>query len=83
MRMSPTQRLTLRVWDEHVAREAQQQAQIEAAFDRCDAFDRLGYPAQALRWLDAAEALGGGLPRLYRAKRTRLARARDRSGGEA
>jgi hypothetical protein len=86
MGMSFRQRLILRAWDEHVAHEAEHQARIEVAFDRSDAFDRLGYPALALEWLDAAEALGGGLPPLYRAKRAHLARAielRDCSGGRA
>jgi hypothetical protein len=75
MGMSFRQRFILRAWDERVAREAEHQARIEAAFDRSDAFDRLGYPALALEWLDCAEALGGGLPPLYRAKRARLTQA--------
>jgi hypothetical protein len=86
MGMSFRQRFILRAWDEHVAHEAQHQSRIEAAFDRADGFDRLGYPAQALEWLDLAEALGGGLPPLYRAKRAHLARAielRAGSGGRA
>jgi hypothetical protein len=86
MGMSFRQRFILRAWDERVAHEAEHQARIEAAFDRADAFDRLGYPALALEWLDLAEAIGGGLPPLYRAKRAQLARAielRDPSGGRA
>lgn len=60
-------------WKLRVAREAVHQARIEAAFDRADAFDRLGDFALALEWLDTADALSGGLSPTYRAKRVRLA----------
>jgi hypothetical protein len=61
-------------WDRRVAREAEHQARIEAAFDRADAFDRLGDVELALDWLDEAGALSGGLTPTYRAKRLRLGR---------
>ena len=72
-------------WDRRVAREAEHQARIEAAFDRADAFDRLGDAELALEWLDEAGALSGGLTRTYRAKRLRLGRwvARRRAAGAA
>jgi hypothetical protein len=61
-------------WDRRVAFEAEHQARIEAAFDRADAFDRLGDVELALDWLDQAGALSGGLTPAYRAKRLRLGR---------
>jgi hypothetical protein len=61
-------------WEERVAREAEHQAHIEAAFDRADALDRIGDFERALEWLDEADARSGGLSPTYRAKRTRLAR---------
>jgi hypothetical protein len=61
-------------WDEHVAREVERQARIEAAFDRADACDLFGDSAHALHWLDRAAALAGGLPPGYRARHARLAR---------
>ena len=61
-------------WDRRVARESEHQARIEAAFDRADAFDRLGDLELALEWLDEADALSGGLTPSYRAKRLRLGR---------
>ena len=70
-------------WDRRVAREAEYQARIEAAFDRADAFDRLGDLELALEWLDKADALSGGLTPTYREKRLRLSRdvARPRGVG--
>jgi hypothetical protein len=70
-------------WDRRVAREADHQAPIEAAFDWADAFDRLGDIELALEWLDKPGALSGGLPPTYRAKRRRLGRevARPREAG--
>ena len=44
-------------WDERVAREVEHQARIEAAFDRADAFDRLGHAGRALEWRNRAGAL--------------------------
>jgi hypothetical protein len=44
-------------WDERVAREVEHQACIEAAFDRADAFDRLGLAERALEWRNRADAL--------------------------
>jgi hypothetical protein len=44
-------------WDERVAREVEHQARIEAAFDRADAFDRLGHAERALEWRNRADAL--------------------------
>jgi hypothetical protein len=72
-------------WDQRVAREVEHQARIEAAFDRADAFDRLGDVELALEWLDQADALSGGLTPGYRAKRFRLGRgvARRREAGVA
>jgi hypothetical protein len=65
-------------WDRRVACEAEHQARIEAAFDRADAFDRLGDVELALDWLDQAGELSGGLTPAYRAKRLRLGRERAR-----
>jgi hypothetical protein len=59
-------------WDGRVARETAHQARIEAAFDRADAFDRIGDAERALEWLDKAGALSGGLTPTYREKRLRL-----------
>lgn len=61
-------------WDRRVAREAEHQARIEAAFDWADEHDRLGDVARALEWLDKASALSGGLTPAYREKRLRLSR---------
>jgi hypothetical protein len=61
-------------WDRRVAREAEHQARIEAAFDWADEHDRLGDVALALEWLDKASALSGGLTPAYREKRLRLSR---------
>ncbi len=69
-------------WDRRVARESEHQARIEAAFDRADAFDRLGDLELALEWLDEADALSGGLTPSYRAKRLRLGREVVRIGEE-
>lgn len=63
-----------RAWDRRVAREVEHQARIEAAFDRTDAFDRLGDAELALEALEEASALSGGLTPTYRAKRLRLCR---------
>ena len=84
--MSPRRRLTViagddipeppapRDWEVRVAREARHQAMIEAAFDRVDECERHGEFARALEWLTRAEALGGGLPPAYDAKRARYSR---------
>ena len=69
-------------WERRVAREAEHQAGIEAAFDRADAFDRLGDLELALEWLDEADTLSGGLTPSYRAKRLRLRREVARTGEE-
>jgi hypothetical protein len=66
--------LEARAWDRRVAREVEHQARIEAAFDRTDAFDRLGDAELALEALEEASALSGGLTPTYRAKRLRLCR---------
>jgi hypothetical protein len=63
-----------RRWDERVAIEARRQRLIEAAFDRSDAYARLGDDRHALDWLDRAEALSGGLSPAYRRVRARLTR---------
>jgi hypothetical protein len=63
-----------RLWDERVTIEARRQRLIEAAFDRADAYARLGEHRHALDWLDRADALSGGLSPTYRAARTRLTR---------
>jgi hypothetical protein len=47
-------------WDERVAREVEHQARIETAFDRADAFERLGDVERALVWTDRAHALIAG-----------------------
>jgi hypothetical protein len=49
--------LETKMWDERVAREVEHQARIEAAFDRADAFDRLGHAERALEWRNRADAL--------------------------
>ena len=83
MSMSSPFSLEARRWDRRVAREVDHQARIEAAFDRADAFDRLGDVELALEWLDEASALSGGLTPTYRAKRLRLGRevARPHAAG--
>jgi hypothetical protein len=63
-----------RDWEARVAREARHQAMIEAAFDRVDECERHGVLARALEWLTRAEALGGGLPPAYGAKRAQYGR---------
>jgi hypothetical protein len=75
--------LAAQEWNARVAREVAHQARIEAAFDRADAFDRLGNLELALEWLDEADALSGGLTPAYRAKRLRLGWevARSREAG--
>ena len=84
--MSPRRRLTViagdgipeppatRDWEVGVAREARHEAMIEAAFDRVDECERHGEFALALEWLTRAEALGGGLPPAYDAKRAQYSR---------
>jgi hypothetical protein len=69
---SGSESLQAQEWDQRVAREAAHQARIEAAFDRADAFDRLGDAELALEWLDRADALSGGLTPTYRETRQRL-----------
>ena len=69
------QPLEAQEWDEHVRREAQHQARIEAAYDFADACHRLGEYEQALRSLDRADALSGGPSPAGHAQRLRLARA--------
>jgi hypothetical protein len=66
--------LGARGWELRVAREVARQARIEAAFDRADAYQRLGDVEHALQWLDRAAALSGGLPPMYGATRAHLAR---------
>lgn len=81
----PAARLTLlkpttAVWDERVAREVEHQARIEAAFDRADAFRRLGHFAREQHWLDTAERLSGGLAPAYLAQQAHAARELARQG---
>jgi hypothetical protein len=61
-------------WDALVAREVKHQGDIEAAFDRADAFERLGELRLALDWLDRARELSGGLSPECCEQRARLAR---------
>jgi hypothetical protein len=63
-------------WDALVASEMLRQAEIEAAFDRADACERLGDFPRAVGWLDRASELSGGLSPACRAQRARLARSR-------
>jgi len=56
-------------WERRVIREARRQGRIERAFDRADAFARLGDYGQALGWLAQAKALSGDLPPTYAVKR--------------
>lgn len=70
-------------WDGRVAREAAHQARIEAAFDRVDAYERLGDLECALAWLARAEELAGDLPPAYRAQRARWAPELTRRQGLA
>lgn len=60
-------------WEEHVAREVAYQAGIERAFDRAEAFERFGDLDHALKWLDRADLLSGGLPPAYFELRARWA----------
>lgn len=71
----PHESLDDRGWDERVAREVSHQQLIEASFDRAEAYERLGDPERALKWLDRAAALSGGLPPAYRTLHARCARA--------
>ena len=66
-------------WDTLVAREVERQADIEAAFDRADAFERLGDVRLALEWLDRARGLSGGLSPAYWVQRARLVRELERA----
>lgn len=66
-------------WDGLVAREVARQRDIEAAFDRADAFERLGDLRLALEWLDRARELSGGLSPACCAQRARLARELERN----
>ena len=61
-------------WDALVEREVAHQRDIEAAFDRADACERLGDLRHALDWLDRACELSGGLSPECCAQRARLAR---------
>jgi hypothetical protein len=65
-------------WDALVAREVARQGDIEAAFDRADACERLGDPRLALEWLDRARDLSGGLSPACRAQWARLAHELER-----
>ena len=60
-------------WNALVAREVAYQQDIEAAFDRAEAFERLGDLRLALEWLDRAGELSGGLSPECCAQRARLA----------
>lgn len=62
-------------WDTLVAGEVSRQGDIEAAFDRADGYERLGELRLALKWLDRACELSGGLSPAGSAQRARLARA--------
>jgi hypothetical protein len=62
-------------WDRLVAREVSRQGEIEAAFDRADGYERRGELRLALKWLDRARELSGGLSPAGSAQRARLARA--------
>jgi hypothetical protein len=53
------------LWDARIAREADHEARIEAAFDQADAHALAGTFERALEWLSEAEDLGGGLPAAY------------------
>jgi hypothetical protein len=65
-------------WDALVAREVGRQGEIEAAFDRADACERLGDFRLALEWLDRARELSGGLSPVCCAQRARIARELER-----
>jgi hypothetical protein len=62
-------------WDARVAREVARQREIEAAFDRAEACERLGELRLALNWLERARELSGGLSPGCAAQRARLVRA--------
>lgn len=64
-------------WDALVARKVARHGEIEAALDRADAYERLGEYQLAVKWLDLASELSGGLSRANGAQRARLARERD------
>jgi|SRR5215211_7115366 len=61
-------------WEALVAREVVRQGEIEAAFDRADACERVGDFQLALESLDRASELSGGLSPACRAQRAHLAR---------
>jgi hypothetical protein len=65
-------------WDTLVAREVRRQGDIEAAFDRADAYERFGNFRLALEWLDRVRELSGGLSPLCWRQRARLARELER-----
>jgi hypothetical protein len=65
-------------WDALVAREVKRQQGIEAAFDRADACESLGYVRLALDWLDRAGELSGGLSPECCAQRASLASRLER-----
>jgi hypothetical protein len=65
-------------WDSRVAREVARQQDIEAAFDRADACERLGAFPLALDWLDRARQLSGGLSPACSAQRARIAHELER-----
>jgi hypothetical protein len=68
-------------WEALVAREIARQQDIEAAFDRADACERIGDFRLALHWLDRAGELSGGLSPVCSAQRARIARELARGPG--
>jgi hypothetical protein len=75
---SRSPRLTVDSWVERVVRQMGLQTEIEAAFDRAEAFERLGDFKRALDWLERASALSGGLSQACLAQRSRYV---DELGG--
>jgi hypothetical protein len=67
-------------WDALVAREVTRQQDIETAFDRADACERLGDPRLALEWLDRARELSGGLSTAGCVQWARLSMELERCG---
>ena len=67
-------------WAALVAREVALQSDIEAAFDRADACERVGEIRLALNWLDRARDLSGDLSLECSAQRARLDRSLE--GGD-
>jgi hypothetical protein len=70
--LPPSPSWTTDDWDALVAHEVVRQGNIEATFDRADAYERVGDFRLALEWFDRAGELSGGLSPAWGAQRARL-----------